>query len=262
MFRAVALTLCLALPLGARAGDAAKSGPRVDPGEEIDLVIDWLGVKTGEARIVMGQPQGPLWPIVCIARTSGVASIITLKERFTAMWDSAKGLSRGTELEAVEGGDAHLDTARFDREGKKAKVRFFRKHAREEKLLDVPDGTQDAASALLWIRLQPLTDASHLELPVFTNHDTFTLVADVVGRELLDTPAGRFQTLKLKVKTGFDREFAQKRDSFLWLSDDARHIPVKIESEFTVGSVTATLTGYKEGAMVAQGPAPELRTAP
>ena len=103
----------------------------------------------------------------------------------------------------------------------------------------------------MWLRLQPLAPGDHLELPVVASSKPFTLVADVLAREAVEAPAGKFETVKVKVRTQLDGKFSTKRDTFLWLSDDPGHVLVKASADFVVGSIVAKLKTYRPGAQVA-----------
>ena len=43
----------------------------IAPGEEIEWRVDYLGVKTGRARMVLGKPAGDIWPVIAQAKTEG-----------------------------------------------------------------------------------------------------------------------------------------------------------------------------------------------
>src|SRR5574340_1504813 len=105
----------------------------------------------------------------------------------------------------------------------------------------------DLTGAFMWLRLQPLVVGHRYELPVVSGPKQFTLVAEVLGREKVDTPVGAFQALKVKVRTALEGKFSTQRDSFMWLSDDPRHILVRASADFAVGSIVATLKSYKAG---------------
>lgn len=250
----VSLLAAVALP-------AAAQTPGFQPGEQIDLVVDFLHLRAGQARIVVGSPEGSVWPLIFQARTGGVAGILDIREHLVSYWDAQDRLSRGSDLAAVELGDRHQDSARFDRVNGKATVRVTRKGRRTERTHDIPPGVQDLQSALMWLRLQDLAPGSHHEVPVFTGSRTFTLVADALGHEAVDTPAGRFETVKVQVRTAFQGKFSTKRDSFFWLSADPRHIPVRISVDFAVGSVVAALSGYRPGGALASAAALPVESA-
>jgi len=250
-----ALAAALALLLSPAAG-RAEAG--FAPGEQLDFAIDYLGVRTGQARISVGQPEGTVWPVIAQARTDGLASILDIREHLVSYWDAVRHLPRGSDLQAIEIGDRHADSARFDRETRKAHIRIVRKGRKFENTYDMDPEALDFASAVLWLRLQPLGEGARYEVPVFTTKGTFTLVATVVGRDRVSTPAGDFEAFKVAVGTAFQGNFASKRDTFIWFSADERHLPVRVSADFAVGSVVATLSAYRPGgAAVARNLAPQ-----
>jgi hypothetical protein len=246
MTRVVLAALALILPPVARAGGG------FGPGEQIDFTIDYLGIRTGEARILVGQAEGPVWPVITRARTDGLAAIVDIREHLVSYWDSETRLPRGSDLQAIEVGDRHNDSARFDRDTGKATIRILRKGRKIENTYPLDPMAQDFASALLWLRLQPLVEEARFEIPVFTTKGTFQLQASVVGRETVTTAAGTFATWKVQVRTAFDGKFASRRDTFIWFSADESKIPVRVSAEFALGSVVVSLASYRPGGQMAR----------
>jgi len=230
----------------------AQAGGGFGPGEQIDFNIDYLGVRTGEARILVGQAEGPVWPVITRARTDGLAAIVDIREHLVSYWDSETRLPRGSDLQAIEVGDRHNDSARFDRDTGKATIRILRKGRKIENTYPLDPLAQDFASALLWLRLQPLAEDARFEIPVFTTKGTFQLQASVVGRETVTTPAGTFPAWKVQVRTAFDGKFASRRDTFIWFSADESKIPVRVSAEFALGSVVVSLASYRPGGQMAR----------
>lgn len=237
------ILLLSAAPLARGAGFA--------PGEETVFQVRYLNLPTGEGRILVGQPQGDIWPVVFQAKTDGIASLVDIREHLVSYWDASSRLTRGSDLRAYEVGDYHFDSQRFDRVNGKATVSVQRNGRRKEQTFAVAEGAQDLTSAFMWLRLQPLNPGDHYELPVCAGDKQFTLVADVLGQEAVETPAGTFATVKVKARTGFDGKFSARRDMTLWLSDDPRHVLVRASADFAVGSIVATLKSYRPGVEIA-----------
>jgi hypothetical protein len=231
---------------------ATWAGGGFGPGEQIDFTIDYLGIRTGEARIVVGQAEGPVWPVITQARTDGLGSIVDIREHLVSYWDSSSRLPRGSDLQAIEVGDRHNDSARFDRDTGKATIRILRKGRKVENTYPLDPLAHDFASALLWLRLQPLGEDARFEIPVFTTKGTFQLQASVVGRETVVTPAGTFAAWKVQVRTAFDGQFASKRDTFVWFSADENRVPVRVSADFALGSVVVNLAAYRPGGQLAR----------
>jgi hypothetical protein len=241
-----AVLLCLAAPTA-----RAEPSP-FQPGEELEYGIDFLGIRTAEGRISVGRPEGAVWPVMAQAQTDGIAKAIDIRQHWVSYWDAEARAPRGNDLRAVEMGYRHADRASFDRERGKATVVVQRKDRRTEDVVDVPRDAQDVAGAILWLRHQPMEVGRHIEVPVLTGTRVFTLTADVLGREAVSTPAGRFEAFKVQVRTGFSGKFSTKRDTFIWFSSDARRVPVRVSADFAVGSIVATLTSYRPGGELAQ----------
>jgi hypothetical protein len=244
--RPLAVTMIAAAAAAALAAPAARADA-FSPGEETVLELTYLGLPTGEGRIVVGDPAGEVWPVIFQAKTQGVVGFIDLREHFVTYWDVAARLTRGSDLRAFEVGDYHQDSARFDRASGQATVTVQRKGRTSKEVVAVARDVHDLTSAFMWLRLQPLAPGERHELPVIANSKPFTLVAEVQGREQVDTPAGKFQAVKVKVRTAFDGKFSTKRDTFLWLSDDPRHVLVRASADFAVGSIVAKLKTYRPG---------------
>ncbi len=236
-----------ALLLGAHRASAEAFAP----GEETVLQVRYLNLPTGEGRITVGQPSGDVWPVVFQIKTQGLAGFIDIREHLVSYWDSATLLPRGFDLRAYEVGDFHVESTRFDRTSGKATYEKQRKGRRAVETFDVPPNIHDLTGAFMWLRLRPLQPGTRHEVPVCAGTRQFTLVADVLGREKVETPAGTFPTVKVKVRTALDGNFSTKRDSFMWLSDDPRHVLVRMSADFAVGSIVATLKSYRPGTQIA-----------
>ena len=108
------------------------------PGEETVFRITYLSLPTGEGRIVVGKPEGDIWPVIFQAKTEGVAGLSDIREHLVSYWDTRTKLTRGSDLKAYEVGDFHQDSARFDRDRGQATVTVHRKGKKKEKTIDVP----------------------------------------------------------------------------------------------------------------------------
>jgi hypothetical protein len=233
------------------AAEEPRPSAAVAPGEVIEWRVDYLGVKTGRARLAVGRPEGDIWPVIAQAKTDGIGKLLDIKEHYVSYWNSGERRSSGNDLEALEIGDHHTEKQRFDRTNGKATVTWWRKGREKQKVVDVPADVHDLASAMLWLRLQPLETGSRFEIPVFTGSDLFTLRAVVGEREHLETGIGAVDAIRVDVQLGFSQKFQTSRASHVWFSDDWRHVPVKMSADFAVGSVVATVTSYKPGSQVA-----------
>ncbi|HET9552569.1 MAG TPA: DUF3108 domain-containing protein [Anaeromyxobacteraceae bacterium] len=227
----------------------AAPGPKavLAPDEQMDFVIDWVGVKMGKARIAVGHPAGQLVPIFLQAQTAGVVGFITVRQQLQSNLDAETGLPRSSSIDALEPGNYHhTDTARYQREDGKAIVREKGKYDNTYEV-PVPAGTLDFLALVFRLRVLPLEVGARHEFPVLSGRKVAQVVAEVVGRETVETKVGTFQAFKVRVPTGFDGKFKEKSPSYVWFSDDARRVVVRLSTDFAIGRANADLVAYQPG---------------
>ena len=58
---------------------------------------------------------------------------------------------------------------------------------------------------------------------------------------------GEHEVYRVRIATEFTGKLAAKRDMFAFLSTDARHLPLRVEADFLLGTIVAELTQYQQG---------------
>ena len=228
-------------------GEAPPASAPFAPDERMDFSVDYLGITVGKARISVGRPEGSLQPVFLDARTSGVVSFVDVREHLASYLDVRTGLPQSSLLDAYEpGGYHHTDTARFDRGAGKATVRELGKHDNTYEI-DVPEGTLDFVALVFRLRTLPLEPGTSLPFQVLTGRTLHAVTADVMGREKVETGAGTFPTVKVRVPTGLTGKFSEKNPTIIWFSDDARRIVVRLSTDFAIGRALAGLSSYQPG---------------
>jgi hypothetical protein len=258
------LTLALALALSAGDAPAAAVAAAAEataampgtpatqvavpyrPEERMEFAIEYLGLKMGKARIAVGTPEGALLPVFLEARTSGIVSFVNVREQLASWLDGVSGLPHASSLDASEPGYRHSDTTRFDRDAGKARVREKGRYDNTYEI-DVPPGTMDFVSMVFRLRTLPLAPGTLHEFQVLAGRTVSRVVAEVTGRETITTPAGKFDSVKVRVPTGFTGKFSEKDPTFVWFSDDERRIVLRISTDFAIGRAMAALVSYQPG---------------
>jgi hypothetical protein len=112
-------------------------------------------------------------------------------------------------------------------------------------------GVRDLFAAMLYVRSQPLHDGDHLRLTIFPDRNPYLVDLTVSGRDVVTVmgrkvPAIRFtvgiQTIELegehRGRLAPHKKFCSGR---VWMSDDARRLPLRAEVDVFIGSVFAEL---------------------
>jgi hypothetical protein len=210
----------------------------------MEYAVHYLGLPTGRARISVGHLEGTILPVFLEARTSGALSIVNLRQQLASYLDTATGLPRATSMDSIEPSYRRVDSTRFDRASGKATVREKGKFDNTYEI-DVPPDALDFVALVFRLRTLPLGPGARHEFQVLSQRQVTKVVAEVEGRETVSTKAGDFSAVRVRVPTQFSGKFSEKRPTRLWLSDDARRIVVRIESEFAIGHATAGLVAYR-----------------
>jgi hypothetical protein len=229
-----------------------SDGPRPwKSGETLTYDLDVLGlVKAGTMQLSVDRPMsnGRIVPLRARARTT--SSVANLK-RFAGVglsWiDAATLLPERYRDEADENGvrkhsDAKLLPAgpqvvidyRFgERAGKNA-------YPREREVLD-------PLSTLAYLRAARLEPGDRFCFDLVGNRRFWRLEGSVAAKaEKVETPAGTFDTLRVDATTRrVDRPDERPRPVHLWLTRDARRLPVAVVSEVDLGPVRATLSDVR-----------------
>lgn len=247
----------LAAVLTATAALGAPAERAFGPGELATYSVSYLGLPAGEAQIMVGNPTeqlGPhVWPIVCTARSTNLATTLRIRDKFVTWWDDKNMRTLGNELFADEFHTRRHTSIQFGNpEGKAQVTRRHEDQPVRESEWDVEEGTMDVAAAAMALRNTPLALDKVVSFPVFTGNRNMVMRAKVVAKEKLDTALGEKEAWKLTVSSDFSGKLAGKKDMTLYLSADKNQVPLKVDAEFLLGSVTMELVKYQQGMVVAR----------
>ena len=107
---------------------------------------------------------------------------------------------------------------------------------------------QDALSSLYYVRTRTdFTVDKPIIVDVFDSGKTWTVEIYTLGRERISTPAGAFDTIRVKTYPKYEGVFMNKGEIFIWITDDEKKIPVLMKSTIMIGSIVATLTKIELG---------------
>lgn len=101
--------------------------------------------------------------------------------------------------------------------------------------------THDVLSAFYFIRSQPLKVGSSMELAAVSGKKAYNLKVLCHRRETVTVPAGTFQTLVVEPILKGDGIFKAKGTLLIWMTDDERHLPVRMQSKIPMGSIKVEL---------------------
>ncbi|RJS26992.1 DUF3108 domain-containing protein [Corallococcus sp. H22C18031201] len=225
------------------------------PGEQAQYRVRYLGITAGTAQVTVGAPmtqwEQNVWPIVSVAKSDDVIGVWPIKSRFVSYWDAAGQRVAGSDLHSDENGKRRRQRIKMTADGASALViKQKDSEAPRESTHELPPNTLDMTGATFALRNQALTVGREYVYSVFTGSRQFSMHAVVEAREVVSTGMGPREAFRVRVHTEFGGKLDTKRDLVAYLASDASHVPVRIEAEFSLGTVVAELTDYKPGRVV------------
>jgi hypothetical protein len=109
----------------------------------------------------------------------------------------------------------------------------------------IPKYTQDISSAIYYLRLlnyNNLSIGSKYSIDVYFDNKLYNLDIKYIGKEVINTDIGKLRCIKLKPELIVDRVFKNKDAMTVWVSDDENKIPIRIQTDISVGSLKVDIT--------------------
>ena len=111
----------------------------------------------------------------------------------------------------------------------------------EDEVFPIESEIRDPFSLFYYLRSIPLKVGQKLSFKTFDNGQFVDFHIIVHRKENVRVPAGRFKCLVIEPYRKGKTLFKQKGDMRIWLTDDERRLPVKIETKATFGSMKMLL---------------------
>lgn len=182
----------------------------------------------------------PVYHIVGDGRTNPAYDIFyRVRDRYESWVDTATLLPFRFARDVSEGSTRKQEQVSFNRKNNTAVTR--------DSLFRTPLCVQDILSAIFYARnidfslLQP---NDKITFPLFLDNELFEMYIRYLGRETITTQYGRFRAIKFKPLLLEGTIFSGGENMTVWVTDDANHIPVRIESPIIVGSIKVDMMSY------------------
>jgi len=112
----------------------------------------------------------------------------------------------------------------------------------------LPGCVQDVLSSIYYARnidFNKYKVDDKIPFTMFLDDQIYPLYIRYMGKETIKTKYGKFQSIKFRPLLVKGTIFSGGEKMLVWVSDDRNHIPLRIESPITVGSVKVDMMQYK-----------------
>ena len=111
-----------------------------------------------------------------------------------------------------------------------------------------PDCIQDVLSAIYYARninFDNYNPGDKINFTMFMDDEVHNLYIRYLGKETVKTRYGKFRSIKFKPLLIKGTIFEGGEKMTVWVSDDGNHLPLRIESPISVGSLKVDMMGYR-----------------
>jgi hypothetical protein len=273
---AAALVAAAPLSLGAAEGPRSDAAPARERGRKLrhplpfkfgerlkyDIKFSRFPVyaNVGELTFAVSEPAGSdqhvKFEVSAVSRGALVGLFnVEVNDVFTTLADRNDLFVYSSIKNLRENESRVRQESVFDRDAKKVRYTVSNLAAPAEAPsvveAETPVWVQDVVSAVYYARTRKLENAGK-EAAFYINDEgrNFHIGVAPVAREEIKTDVGTFKTLKVDVRI-FNGRFVRRDGSlFVWLTDDARRIPVKAQLRVPHGTASFEITALDEGTKV------------
>jgi hypothetical protein len=218
-------------------------------GEALTFDVSWsqfITAGTATTRVVEKKPSSgsTAYAIVADGRPVPlVARFYPVYYKMESLLDSFSILSLETSQYSEERDRKRQSTMRFDRKARRA---YYDAPSESVKLdFEIPANVQDGLATLFAVRGHAFKSGERFTIPVADDGSLYSVEFDTRGPERVRVPMGDVDAWNLRLTILDDKRQPAATNSSVWISTDARRLPVKLQSDLPVGSFVLALRDAK-----------------
>ena len=233
-------------------------GPDYHPPEGViyHYRAEWRLLNAGVVSLRMERGADGAEQVVGAADAIGVvARLFHVHDIFQAQFDPKTFCSLGINKHTEEGTRRRESSLHFDYQHGKSVADELNSNKNQRRHWEnpIPACTLDVLSSVYYVASLPLSPGSSFSFPINDGNKTANLDVNVTKREEVHTEAGTFDTILVEPQAS--SEIIKSRGNiWVWYSDDARRIPVKMRGKLKWGTLTLTLESVERPAQAAIKP--------
>jgi len=216
-------------------------------GEVLEFDVGWSTYVTAGTATVTVKEKKPSYNsvayyVVAEGRPTGLLSkLYTLYYKADTLIDVYNLLPQRGSLYVEEGKRHRMKTTTFDQAKRQAKYEV-QTATHVERTLKLPPMTQDSLSALYVLRCIPMKAVGDkFNMPVTDAGDLYQVQMRAAAVESLKTPLGTMNAWKIVPVITGSKGAEPPRGLAIWISDDPRRLPLRIEAQLAVGKFVVAL---------------------
>jgi hypothetical protein len=232
----------------AQAPGSARQEPAVPfaAGETLTYDVGWSSFLVAGSAVMRVTEKRPSFGSIAYAVMAEgrplpmIARLYPLYYKMESLIDAATGLSQWSALYMEEGTKKHLTSTRFDRTARRANFEITNQPASSQSLA-IPGAAQDGLSMIYALRARTLKAGERFTAAIVDEGSLYSAEFAAEGPERVTVPLGERDAWKVRVQIRDAQGQNVGRNIALWISTDAKRLPMKIEAELPVGTFALAL---------------------
>lgn len=212
--------------------------------EKLVYDLTWTGVKAGTATLEVVNDKETLRVISTANSANWVSVFYKVEDRVETVLAKGKSdifvaLPQNYRLKLREGRHRRDKEVIYDHAQKKAT--FIDHLDNDRKEFAISGHTFDPLSVLYYVRTLKLEVGRSVYMDIFDSKKLWNVEVQVLRKERISSILGEVDTLVVKPLMKSEGIFNRKGDMLIWITDDQKKLPVRMQTKVAVGSITATL---------------------
>lgn len=215
------------------------------PGETLTYDISWSSYLTAATATLTVKERKPSYGsdayyIVAEGRpTPFISRLYDLYYKADTLVDVYSLLPQRASIFSQEGRRQRTKVTTFDRRMRRAQYEVQTSTV-VKKNVAISKDAQDVLGALYAVRATPLKSGGRFSIPICDGGEAYSAQVHVGPVESVKTGLGEIRAFKL-IPALTSGDAAPARRLTLWVSEDARRLPVRMQAELAMGSFDLTL---------------------
>jgi hypothetical protein len=245
----LSLSLCPSVQPFQAQSPVVPAGP-LPSSEKLQYNIEWRLITAGKATLAWTGAAGRGYQTDLQIESTGLVSrLFKVNDEYSSSLDH--GLCAHSSLMKTNEGSRHRETRiTFDPERKKASYLerdTVKNNVVTSSEVDTLACVSDIIGALYRMRTLDLEPGQAREIPVSDGKKSVMVRVEAQRRDPVKTPAGSFKTTRYEAFLFNNVIYRRPGRVYIWMTDDARRLPVQIQVRLQLHIGTITLQLEKEG---------------
>ena len=218
-------------------------------GESYNYKVKYGFLTIGEAKVDVDEKiylvnNRPCFRVNVLGKTAGLTDLFKVRNTYRSYVDTLAFIPHRFIYSARENSYQRDQVMNFDHQ----KNEVVKVEKEQSKRFEVPNNIQDVISGYYFLRtinFSKFKVGQSVSAPLFFDEDLYQMKIKFAGHGIVHTKFGKMRVLKLNPILPKNNLFKGENAIRIWISDDKNCVPLKIEVDFSFGTIDMEIKNYK-----------------